>query len=246
MVKMFSSFILLIFILSTIYCDQVPNLAKNNGVVLTHPNTKSTLNVTFVHAQIVSTKEVNADATKTIFSRDPNGQSNYAVVKTVLSSDTLSHYSIDWFNPLPEEELCVHTGGDQHWYSTYEEQNQRWPIDKNLTFKESFSVHDQGHNYIGGVLEHLFLRSDGFAFFVEREAPLFLRRDANNGDPVLCFSGDYNKSPYINAINKNVTKLSLHLMSAPDILQVYKYAANRWFRKPTGIPDERMIKYPIW
>jgi hypothetical protein len=36
------------------------------------------------------------------------------------------------------------------------------------------------------------------------------------------------------------------LISGNDIKQVYQYAAKRWIKKPAGIPDERMIKYPIW
>lgn len=244
---MYLKLFLLNLVLHGIVCANVSDLIRNNGIELNLSNSKSPLVSSFVQAQIAGKKILNADVIQLVFyGKHNDDRPNYVLVKTLLSSETLSHYSIDWLNPLPDQEFCLHTGGDQHWYSTYEEQDQRWPIDKNFTFKESFSVHDQAHNYVGGVLEHLFLRSDGLAFFAERQSPLVLRRDANGGDPVLCFSGDYSRSPYNNAIDKHETKLTFHLVTTPDILQAYRYAANKWFRKPTAIPDQRMIKYPIW
>ena len=102
------------------------------------------------------------------------------------------------------------------------------------------------NNPIEGLIEYLWLGSDGFAIFVERFSPLFFRQSDSPGEESLCFSGDYSKSPYNHAIDTNETKIVLHLMSGNDILHVYKYAANQWIKKPKGIPDQRMITYPIW
>ncbi|CAG2181149.1 unnamed protein product, partial [Oppiella nova] len=180
--------------------------------------------------------------------RDPRGEHNYGVVNELANDQNISHYSIDWFNPLPNEELCVHIGGDQKWFSTYEELQQRWPIDKtkHMASPVAFSTNDQFHDAIGSIVEYLFLGSHGFAIFVERSAPLMVRRDNNSGNPLLCFSGDYDKFPYNHALDKKQIKIVIHLMASNDIMSVYRYAANKWIPKPNGIPDERMITHPIW
>jgi hypothetical protein len=92
----------------------------------------------------------------------------------------------------------------------------------------------------------LFLGSDGFAIFVDRSTPLLIRRDSSSGKALLCFSADYHTKPYNHAIDTKQTKLFIHLISGNDIKQVYQYAAKLWIKKPLGIPDERMIKNPIW
>ncbi|CAG2109246.1 unnamed protein product [Medioppia subpectinata] len=157
-------------------------------------------------------------------------------------NQNISHYSIDWLNPLPNEEFCIHIGGDQQWFSTYEENEQRWPIDKNkhMSSPVAYSTNDHFHNPIGGIIEYLFLGSHGFAIFIERSAPLFIRRDTISENQLLCFSGDYSKFPFDHAPHKNQIKIVIHLMASNDTKSVYRYAANNWIQKPTGIPDERM------
>ena len=192
------------------------------------------------------------DAIKTTarvyFTRDPTAQHNYALVHEVENDRNISHYSMVWMNPLPNEEFCVHIGGDQHWYSTFEENDQRWPIDKTVrdTTPLAFSTHDQYQYPIGGIIENLFLGSNGYGIFIERSAPLFIRRDSNNGNPLFCFSGDYGKTPYNHALDTKETKIVFHLLSGTDIMHVLRYAHKLWIPKPIGIPDQRMIKYPIW
>ena len=83
-----------------------------------------------------------------------------------------------------------------------------------------------------GVVENLFVGSQGFAIFIERSAPLFFRRDDNKGNPLLCFSGDYGKSPYNQALDKKQTEIVFHLMSGSDIMHVLRYTQNKWIRKP--------------
>ena len=92
-------------------------------------------------ASILNAEANGTKAAKVLFNRDTKGEHNYAVAREVANDQHLSHYSIEWYNPTPAEEFCVHIGGDQRWYSTYEEGNQRWPIDKNVNFKgpESFT-----------------------------------------------------------------------------------------------------------
>jgi hypothetical protein len=63
---------------------------------------------------------------------------------------------------------------------------------------------------------------------------------------LLCFSADYHKSPYNEAIDTKETNLNVHLISGNDIKNVYQYAAKLWIKKPIGIPDERMFKSPVW
>ncbi|XP_054161416.1 myogenesis-regulating glycosidase-like isoform X2 [Oppia nitens] len=212
-----------------------------------HAKKVDTLVTSFLNANISGVQKSSAKSAKIAFSRDPSGQNTFAIVQEVVNDQKISHYTIQWINPTPNEEYCIHLS-DQHWYTTYEENVQRWPIDQTVHFKsaEPFSTNDQFHNPIGGILEYLFIGSNGFALFVEYTAPLFVRRDSNNGKPLFCFSGDYNKGPYIHAIEKSRVKLTFHLVSADNIMTVYRYATDKWIQKPVGYPDERMITYPIW
>jgi hypothetical protein len=182
------------------------------------------------------------------FARDQSAKNTFASVEEVENDQKIAHYSINWINPNPNEEFCVHFGGNQQWYSTYAESKQRWPLDKSVHFGSAavFSTHDFFSNVIGGVIEYLFLGSDGFAVFVDRSAPLLIRRDSNSGNALLCFSANYRAKPYTHAIDTKQTQLLIHLISGNDIKHVHQYVAKRWFKKPVGIPDERMIKYPIW
>lgn len=251
---MFVFYKLLIFILiSESICLEFGKLTigrsdNKNEVELKSNNpskSKEVLIANFSKANI-SSVNLNTGAKTAKISFAPNN--TFASVEEVENDQKIAHYSINWTNPTPNEEFCIHFGGNQQWFSTYEESKQRWPLDKSVHFGSAtdFSTHDFFSNLIGPVIEYLFLGSDGFAIFVDRSAPLLIRRDSNSGNPLLCFSADYRRKPYTQAIDTKQTQLSIHLISGNDIKHVYQYAAKRWIKKPAGIPDERMIKYPIW
>jgi len=225
---------------------------NNNQLELISNNptkSKEVLVANFLNANVSAAHlDTGGKSAQITFNRDKSGKNNFAEVKEIQNDQKVAHFSIDWINPISTEEFCIHMGGNQHWYSTYEEKLQRWPLDKSVHFNSAtaFSTHDFFSNPIGGVIEYLFVGSDGFAVFIERSAPLFIRRDSNSGNALLCFSADYHKAPYNQAIDTKQTKVVIHLISGNDIKQAHQYASKMWIKKPTGIPDERMIKSPIW
>lgn len=253
--KMFFTLLIALVSVETAMCLEFGRLdiidgKSKNELELKSYNQNKVLITSFLNSNI-SDAQTNATSktAKVVFTRDTKAEHNYAVVTEVANDENLSHYTIDWFNPLATEEFCIHLAGDQHWYSTYEEQWQRWPIDKspgNVKTQQAFTTHDQYNYLIGGIVESLFLGSDGFAVYMDKTAPLFIRRDPTATNPLICFSGDYSKAPYNNAIDKSITKVTAHLITGSDIMRVWRYWANRWIKKPTGIPDEKMIKYPVW
>ena len=251
--KMFRQFLALILVMETISCLDFGRLVVNDQKSKDDIELKNehghVLVTSFNNAHIASAqKNGSSTSGKVVFARDPTAQHNYALVHEVENDIKISHYSMVWMNPLPNEEFCVHIGDDQHWYSTYEEYVQKWPIDKTKNYNnpEPMSTSDMFGKPIGGIVENLFVGSQGFGIYIERSSPLFLRREANNGKPLLCFSGDYGKYPYIHAMDTKEIKIVFHLLSGTDIMHVLRYAQNSWIQKPKGIPDQRMIKYPIW
>lgn len=207
----------------------------------------ASLKATFFKTSVSSAESKGLKTAEIHFNRDKTAQNTRAVAEEVLNDNKIAHYSINWINPNSTEEFCIHLDGNEHWFSTYEEKTQRWPLDKRVDFNAvAFATNDFFQNQIGSIVENLWLGSDGFAVFVERSNPLFLSRDTSSNKALLCFSADYHKSPYNEAIDTIETNLNVHLISGNDIKHVYQYTAKLWIKKPIGIPDERMFKSPVW
>ena len=101
------------------------------------------------------------------------------------------------------------------------------------------------------LLEHLFLNSDGFALMLDSSAPLFLRRDPNFGDPLLCISVN-NSYPYSSSPKETAAyrgDLKFRLFAGKSAKAVYGIVANQLglIPKPVGVPaSERFFRSPIW
>lgn len=221
--------------LGTNSSSNVVQLHSNNPL---RPN--DLLEATFGNISISNTTAKSSKVVEVKFNRE----NTQAVVEEILSDENVAEYSLIWTNGKPNEEFCI-TLGHQQWYSSFEEKKQRWPIDKTANFGPvDFSTNDFFQRHIGGIVENLWLASSGFAVFVDRSTPLFIRQENKNGNQRLCFSVNYHEYPY--DVSDVEPQLIVHLISAKDVKEAYRYSAGKWIRKPEGIPDERMFKSPIW
>ncbi|XP_017491102.1 PREDICTED: uncharacterized family 31 glucosidase KIAA1161-like [Rhagoletis zephyria] len=158
--------------------------------------------------------------------------------------------------PSLEHEVCFHYGHNKaSWFSTYEEQKQHWPMDtsKHVGRGKSFTTADFFHYDFGGIIEHLFINSDGFAVMLNEHHPWFLRRDSNNGDPIFCVSVSHDDPyPKLNKYPSGYFDIQFTVKVGKNIRDVTKSftdpnsKSNAKLAHPTHLPDERVIRYPIW
>lgn len=102
-------------------------------------------------------------------------------------------------------------------------------------------------NDFGAILERYWLSSSGVAVVVDQAVPLFIRKDKQS----ICLLASVQR-PY--DIHKRDLKLKYDLCriekteaNARSYLnQLHLFVINNYFSRPSGIPDERMLKLPIW
>ncbi|XP_068085898.1 myogenesis-regulating glycosidase-like [Anabrus simplex] len=126
-----------------------------------------------------------------------------------------------------------------HWYGGPEQRQQYWPIE-NETFANYSYVTKQQDNQ--GIAEPYWLTSSGNYLYVFANTPLFI--DENAEEPGQFIMIAKNVEPYS---NKRVnTTLEYAVCIAKNARLAHEDAIENFLGKPTGIPDERMIRYPIW
>lgn len=133
---------------------------------------------------------------------------------------------------------CYQLADDTDWFGGPQIRYQHWPI-QHMYFNEEPYVPTHPTNM--AVTERYWLSSKGIYIFADDNDPLFL--DQNNyKDKHLCLVAK-NKDPYRERDTVTL-KYEIGAFSNPKI--AHMNVVKNHLGKPTGIPDERMIKYPIW
>ena len=96
--------------------------------------------------------------------------------------------------------------------------------------------------YFGGVAEPYWLNSKGIALWVPEGIPLHYSWNAHDTADQMCFEAK-NSPPYENDLN---VVLAYKICSMDNPKTMHLYAINDFLGKPIGIPDEKMIRDPIW
>lgn len=129
--------------------------------------------------------------------------------------------------------------GRLHWYGGPQIFHQYWPIEK-LSLANYSYVAKQQDNV--GVAERYWLNSMGSFVFVDETTPLFINQNVGDRN-TLCLTVQ-NSLPY------NVRRASIpfvyYIGVGVDAKQAHKGAVKNFLKKPTGVPDDRMIQHPIW
>lgn len=93
-----------------------------------------------------------------------------------------------------------------------------------------------------GVAEPYWLNSEGVFYYLDKKVPLFV--DQNNREKnAVCFIANV-KPPYSNKRHRNVLIYAIGVFD--DARKAHEYAVERYLNKPVGIPDEKMVTFPIW
>lgn len=129
--------------------------------------------------------------------------------------------------------------GHLSWYGGLQIFHQYWPVEK-LTLANYSYVAKQQDNV--GVAERYWLNSKGAFVYVEETAPLFIDQNVRDGNE-LCLKVQ-------NALPYNVRRTSFpfvyYIGVGRDAKQVHREAVKIFLKKPTAVPDERMVEHPIW
>ena len=160
----------------------------------------------------------------------------------------ISCYHIRWetlpgsvHNPVD----CVNIGSKTHWYGGGEVRADRWTIEKQPMKMQPFLPSDiiQDREAYGSVLERYWLSSKGVGVYVDDSVPLHVSVNKEQ----LCFKAQYEDSPYKSSSEQlKLPVLDYKVCLGENVKAVHEFMAyNNWDR-PQGIPDERMMKYPIW
>ncbi|XP_019631326.1 PREDICTED: uncharacterized family 31 glucosidase KIAA1161-like [Branchiostoma belcheri] len=169
------------------------------------------------------------------------------VIKAEEIEPAVECYTISWeaLDDFYEPMDCLDLA-PAHWYGGAEMYYQGWPIEtwnKSMTFYLSGDMYQSLEEW-GSVMERYWLSSEGVGVTVSETVPLHVSVNyMNNGK--LCFKAAYKNSPYQN-VNNVRPKLEYTLCQARDVKTAQQFMMNRFYSKPRGKPDERMIHSPIW
>lgn len=129
--------------------------------------------------------------------------------------------------------------GTKQWYGGPEQKEQYWPIQNGRLQKYSIISKEDDN---AAVSERYWLNSEGMYIYVHPEAPLFVDHH-NIMDNHICFIAEVT-DPYSTRRTHNVLKYDIWLFDNAKIAQ--QHAVDTYLGKPSGIPEYRMIQYPIW
>lgn len=127
---------------------------------------------------------------------------------------------------------------EMSWYGGPQQKYQYWPIDR-LNFNDYSYITKEADNC--GIAERYWLNSRGIFIYVEPEAPLFLNQVPLES---LCLTVE-KKLPYYTYDNDSIS-FNYKIGIASDAREAHMIAIDRFLKKPTGHPDERMVRHPVW
>ncbi|KAF7401558.1 hypothetical protein HZH68_007378 [Vespula germanica] len=133
---------------------------------------------------------------------------------------------------------CYELGDDTEWFGGPQLRYQHWPIQHMYYEEEPYLP---SHPVNMAVAERYWLSGKGTYIYVDLKDPLFL--DQNNYmDKYICLVAK-NKGPYRH--RESITlNYEIGVFRNPRV--AHEYVVNNHLGKPTGHPNERMIKHPIW
>ncbi|XP_059062090.1 myogenesis-regulating glycosidase-like [Achroia grisella] len=147
--------------------------------------------------------------------------------------------SLAWEAPKNTRlEDCINLGS-KHWYGGPQQKRQYWPIERLILPNYSYITKEADNC---GVAEPYWLGSDGIFYHFDRKVPLFV--DQNDLEKnAACFFAQI-KPPYSTKRERNELTYAIGIFE--NVRKAHEYAVEKYLKKPSGVPDERMIKYPIW
>ncbi|XP_029674395.1 myogenesis-regulating glycosidase-like isoform X2 [Formica exsecta] len=141
-------------------------------------------------------------------------------------------------DPAAELVDCYQFTEGTQWFGGPEFRYQFWPV-QHMYYEEEPYLPTHPQNM--ALSERYWLSGKGVYIYVNETNPLFL--DQNNyRDNYICLIAK-NKAPYR---RRDSVQLDYELGVFPNPKAAHQHVVKNHLGKPTGHPNERMIRYPIW
>lgn len=136
---------------------------------------------------------------------------------------------------------CVdlETKSGVNWYGGSQQHYQYYPIQK-MTHKHNSYVSKEEMNH--AVAERYWLNSNGIFVRVNNDVPLFI--DQNNEQPGYMCLEARRALPY--DVYHSTFDFTYHVGIGLNARDAHMQAVARFLGKPSGYPDEKMVREPIW
>ena len=130
--------------------------------------------------------------------------------------------------------------GEANWFGGGEEIPQKWPLEKHADLNHSMVTQETGNR---AVQDPFWFNSEGLSIYVAPGVPLFMSINDANTSNALCLEAKI-AEPYRERPSGFLLKY--HLCKYSDPKEAFVKAVEKYLGKPTGYPDEHMIRYPLW
>lgn len=127
-----------------------------------------------------------------------------------------------------------------NWYGGPEQMDQRYPIQKFDNFTDYAYITKEFQS--AAIMERYWFSSKGFFILIDYEAPLFIDQN-NSTEGEICFIGK-KALPY--DIHTNGFMFNYRIGAGIDARETHLNVINRFLGRPLGMPDERLIRFPIF
>lgn len=126
------------------------------------------------------------------------------------------------------------------WYGGPEQRYQHWPVEMDMLRDYSYVTKSTDNC---GVAERYWLNSAGSFIYVDATVPLFINQNVIGSD-TLCLTAK-KELPY-DRYDTQAFSFVYYIGVANDVRTVHMQAVRKFLQQPTAIPDERMVRHPIW
>lgn len=130
--------------------------------------------------------------------------------------------------------------GTANWFGGGEEIPQKWPLEKYDDLSHAMVTMETANR---GIQDPFWFTSDGMYIFVKPGSPLFVEINSKEKPGEFCMTSTV-EPPYRE--RNGGFQHKYYLCERPDAKQAFLHAVENFLGKPTGHPDERMIKQPVW
>ena len=127
-----------------------------------------------------------------------------------------------------------------NWYGGPEQKDQRYPIQKFDNFTDYAYITKELDS--AAIMERYWLSSNGFFILLDYDAPLFIDQNLKNHGHI-CFTGK-KALPYYT--HNEEFNFNYRIGAGVNAKETHLNVINRFLGKPLGLPDQRLIRYPIW